>query len=88
MPDYKKIPIDVTATVNNGAATSIISHIARGQWGAYERERQIKFWADDDVRVYRNYEVGIEQEPGSGGKESAENTVRNLVGYAVYVDKD
>ena len=35
------------------------------------------------VNVYRNYEVGIEQEPGSGGKESAENTVRNLVGYAV-----
>ena len=56
----------------------VISHIARGQWGAYERERQIKFWADDDARVYRNYEVGIEQEPGSGGKESAENTVRNL----------
>jgi predicted phage terminase large subunit-like protein len=65
----------------------VISHVARGQWGAYERERQIKFWADDDARVYRNYEVGIEQEPGSGGKESAENTVRNLVGYASYVDK-
>jgi hypothetical protein len=65
----------------------VISHIARGQWGAYERERQIKYWADDDSRIHRNYEVGIEQEPGSGGKESAENTVRNLVGYAVYVDK-
>ena len=53
----------------------VISHVARGQWGAYERERQIKYWADDDFRVYRNYKVGIEQEPGSGGKEIAENTV-------------
>ena len=65
----------------------VISHIARGQWAAYERERQIKQWADDDFKVYVNYEVGIEQEGGSGGKESAENTVRNLVGYMIYVDK-
>jgi predicted phage terminase large subunit-like protein len=31
--------------------------------------------------------VGVEQEPGSGGKESAENTVRNLAGYVVRVDR-
>src|SRR5262249_24498725 len=65
----------------------VISHIARGQWGAYERERNIRQWADDDSKVFINYEIGIEQEPGSGGKESAENTVRNLAGFAVYVDK-
>ena len=28
----------------------------------------------------------MEQEPGSGGKESAEATVRNLAGYSVAVD--
>ena len=33
------------------------------------------------------YEVGVEQEPGSGGKESAENTIRNLAGFKVYADK-
>ena len=33
------------------------------------------------------YEVGVEQEPGSGGKESAESTIRNLRGFKVYADK-
>jgi hypothetical protein len=50
--------------------TYVIEHMARGQWEALERERQIKFWAETDV-VGRNrftYEIGIEQEPGSGGK--------------------
>jgi len=31
--------------------------------------------------------VGVEQEPGSGGKESAENTVRRLAGYIIRVDR-
>jgi hypothetical protein len=30
-----------------------------------------------------SYEVVVEQEPGSGGKESAENTIRNLAGFKV-----
>ena len=29
----------------------------------------------------------IEKEPGSGGKESAENTMRNLAGFNVVADK-
>jgi predicted phage terminase large subunit-like protein len=29
----------------------------------------------------------IEQEPGSGGKESAEATIRNLAGFTVIADK-
>jgi predicted phage terminase large subunit-like protein len=29
----------------------------------------------------------IEQEPGSGGKEIAEATIRNLRGYTVYADR-
>jgi hypothetical protein len=46
------------------------------------REKNIKQWAADDARVYSNYEVGIEQEPGSSGKDVAEATVRNLAGYS------
>jgi predicted phage terminase large subunit-like protein len=65
----------------------VISHIARGQWAAYERERNIRQWAEDDVRVYRNYEVGVEQEPGSSGKDAADATLRNLTGFMVYIDK-
>ncbi len=65
----------------------VISHVARGQWVALDREKQIKLWAETDKKIYKNYQVGVEQEPGSGGKESAEATVRNLAGFRVFVDK-
>jgi predicted phage terminase large subunit-like protein len=67
--------------------TYVISHIARGQWGALEREQKIKILVDADAKLFNNYEVGIEQEPGSGGKESAEATVRNLAGKRVFTDR-
>ena len=31
--------------------------------------------------------VGVEQEPGSGGKESAESTIRNLRGFKCFADR-
>ena len=67
--------------------TFVISHVVRGQWGALEREKNIKALVDADAKMYQNYEVGVEQEPGSGGKESAEATVRNLAGKRVFVDR-
>jgi predicted phage terminase large subunit-like protein len=69
--------------------TFVIEHCVRGQWGALEREKQIKFWAERDRSNSRPgaYEVGVEQEPGSGGKESAESTIRNLAGFKVFADK-
>ncbi len=48
------------------------------------REKKIKRTAEEDGR---DIHIGIEQEPGSGGKESAENTVRNLAGWIVRIDK-
>jgi predicted phage terminase large subunit-like protein len=54
--------------------------VVRGQWGTARREARIKQTTQMDGRGVR---VGIEQEPGSGGKESAENTIRNLAGYRV-----
>ena len=62
----------------------IVEHVIRGQWASREREQIIKQTArmdGPDVNIY------VEQEPGSGGKESAENTIRGLAGYAVYADK-
>lgn len=61
----------------------IILDITRGQWGAGKREKMIKLTAETD-----GYEcpVWIEQEPGSGGKESAENTISNLAGWPVRAD--
>ena len=67
----------------------VIEHVVRGQWSALDREEKIKFWATRDAANSRPgaYEVGVEQEPGSGGKESAESTIRNLRGFKVYADK-
>jgi len=65
----------------------VISHVARGRWGALQREEKIKVLVNADSKLFMNYEVGIEQEPGSGGKESAEATVRNLAGKRVFVNR-
>jgi predicted phage terminase large subunit-like protein len=69
--------------------TYVIEHVVRGQWAALEREQKIKHWATLDRKNCRPgaYEVVIEQEPGSGGKESVEATIRNLAGFKVAQDK-
>lgn len=56
--------------------------IVRGQWAAHEREACIVETAKADGRRVL---VGIEQEPGSGGKESAQATVQRLAGYRTRV---
>lgn len=61
-----------------------IIDIIRGQWEASERERIIKQTAAIDGKKVM---VGIEQEPGSGGKESAQNTMKNLLGYRIWIDR-
>lgn len=58
--------------------------VVRGQWEAGQRERMIKTTAQLDSRKVI---IGVEQEPGSGGKESAQSTVTNLVGFIVRVDR-
>ena len=61
-----------------------IWHCKRGQWGADNRERIIDQTADADGKRTK---IGIEQEPGSGGKESAESTIKRLAGYDVFADR-
>lgn len=58
--------------------------IVRGQWNTGARESTIRSTAERD-----GYEVDIviEQEPGSGGKDSAAYTIANLIGYKVHVVK-
>ena len=75
-----------------------IADVVRGQWSAGKREAIIRQTAEIDRALYdsqagskhwlsRYYQVWTEQEPGSGGKESAENTIRNLAGFVVRADK-
>jgi len=60
----------------------IVAHVTKGQWGADERDELMKATANTD-RAYGNVRVRVEQEPGSGGKESAQLTTKLLAGHAV-----
>ena len=62
----------------------IVADRVMGQWSTGNRERRIKQTTEIDGKL--TY-VWVEQEPGSGGKESAENTIRMLAGYRVKADK-
>lgn len=61
-----------------------ILDVVTGQWGATKRESVIKQTAQADGR---GVAVWIEQEPGSGGKESAEGTIRNLAGFTIKAER-
>lgn len=66
----------------------IILDIERGQWSAGNRETVIKQKAEADAAQFPGkVTTWVEQEPGSGGKESAENTVLNLAGHTVHVER-
>lgn len=58
----------------------VILDVERGQWGSRERERHIRACADLDGFIVP---VLVEVEGGSGGKESGEETIRNLFGCRV-----
>ena len=52
----------------------------RGQWSALSRERIMRQTAEMDGGAVA---LWLEQEPGSGGKESAQASLRNLAGFTV-----
>jgi len=64
-----------------------IEDVVRGQWSALDRETIIKQTAQADDAKYGLVSVWQEQEPGSGGKESAEQTVRNLAGHVIRTER-
>lgn len=62
------------------AGLYFVEDVVRGQWSAYERsqiERQTAKLDGPAVAIW------LEQEPGSGGKESAQASIRNLAGFNV-----
>lgn len=64
-----------------------VSSIVRGQWSSLEREQHILTTAKNDAADWGRVEIWLEQEPGSGGKESAERSVAMLAGYPAKADK-
>ena len=87
---------DKAATIGGGAYTVgvkmhllrskfyLIEDVKRGQWSSEVRERIIRQTAIADGT---EVDVVIEQEGGSGGKESAEATIRNLAGFRVKAER-
>jgi len=57
-----------------------ILDVVRGQWDSATREKIILLTAQQDK--FRTI-VGIEQEPGSSGKDSAQQTIKKLKGFRV-----
>lgn len=91
---------DKASTEDDGAYTAgvlmglldnnqaVVMDVMRGQWAKPRREKIIRETARSDVDKYgESVECWIEQEGGGGGKESAEDTIRNLVGFLVYKDR-
>lgn len=60
--------------------------VVRGQWDATARNAVIKQTAALDASTYGRVSIWLEQEPGSGGKESAQISVKDLAGYAAFAE--
>jgi predicted phage terminase large subunit-like protein len=65
----------------------MVLNVVRGQWSSLEREQVILKTTQDDRVDYGRVETWLEQEPGSGGKESAERSIAMLAGYPAKADK-
>lgn len=87
---------DKAGTKNAGAYTAgvrmglgedgyyYILDVVRGQWAAVKRESTMRTTAELDG-TYTH--VWIEQEPGSGGKESAESTIARMAGFSCFAER-
>jgi phage terminase large subunit-like protein len=65
----------------------VVTDVRRGRWSALDRERIIKQTAVTDHELYPLTKIYVEQEGGSGGKESAEASIRMLAGYSAQADR-
>ncbi len=90
--------IDKAGTQGGGAYTALVlmaeyhgtyyvEDVVRGQWSAHQREEIIHKTIKRDTQLYGKYVAYIEQEPGSGGKESAEHTIKKNAGYRIKADR-
>lgn len=90
---------DKAGTADGGAYTAgvlmhlltdgrvMVTDVQRDQLSAIDRERLIKNTANMDAARFDRVEIWIEQEPGSGGKESAERSVGMLRGHYAKADR-
>lgn len=73
---------------NRGLPQYWVLDVIAERWDDANREAKIKATAALDNSKYGiNVTVGMEQEPGSGGKHSAHMTIANLAGFDVYAER-
>ena len=64
-----------------------VEDVVRGQWSPGDRNKRMREVAAADHKRYRGaVNIWVEQEPGSGGKESAILSILNLAGYIVQTE--
>lgn len=78
---------DPNAVLESMKMKYIVLEVIHGMWNADQREAIIKQTTQAWEAQYGFIEWWVEQEPGSGGKESAEHTVANNPGYAFKIEK-
>jgi phage terminase large subunit-like protein len=87
--DGAQTAIVIMHRMKNG--TYVIENVIAGRWASLEREKYIKAWPDYIRNTMSpfgvSFKVVIEIDPGSGGKESFQASVRNLAGHNVFGDK-
>lgn len=62
----------------------IVEDVIRGKWSVEKRERIIQETAQKDGLGVM---VWMEQEPGSGGKESVQSSIQGLAGFVAYAER-
>ena len=64
-----------------------IEDVVRGRWSPMERDAVMLSTAERDRERHGHVSVWCEQEPGSGGLESAQATARLLAGFPISVER-
>ena len=67
--------------------TAWIEDVKRFRLASHARDKEILEVCRMDNRDFENMETAGEQEPGGGGKESAEDMAKLLWGYKVFIDR-
>lgn len=68
----------------DGGYWFLITDVRRGQWASHIRESIVRSVAEADGV---NVPIFMEQEPGSGGKDQADASIRNLAGFVSYAER-
>jgi predicted phage terminase large subunit-like protein len=83
----KKSPYSVGVLMGKWQGNFWVLDVVRGRWTPGQREAVMKRVVNQDKAQWGMVTTWVEQEPGSGGKESAQATVRNLAGFIIRTDR-